>query len=659
MYRAFRAVLFALGVSLWASGPALAELTDVAWESLRDIDNKLPKEFADAKWKVVCFLGTECPIAQFYGPRLQELETEFRDDGVRVIGVISNLQDSVKDIEAYVAKHYLNYPIIKDEGQTLAKQFGATRTPEVFLVDAKGAVQYQGRIDDQYTPGIARDKPIKQYLREALTLLIAGKEVFVARTEAVGCLITFANERLLSADPTSLVTFTRDVAPLLNRHCVECHREGEIGPFSLVDYDEVFGWGEMILEVVEQKRMPPWHANPKFGKFKGARHLPKDAHNTLATWVEQGMPRGDPKDLPPQPNWASGWHLKTAPDEILTMRDEPFVVPAEGTVEYQYFVVDPEWKEDRWIRAAQVIPGNSSVVHHAIVFVRPPDGLRSSGIGWLGGYVPGQRVEALPPGHARRVPAGSKLVFQMHYTPNGRATKDVTKLGIWFGEDADVTHEVTTRVAINQHFEIPPHASDHIVRLQLNNFARDSRLLGTTPHMHLRGKSFRLEVHRRGADEADTETLLHVPRYDFNWQHWYQLETPLALSEVESLRMEARFDNSQHNAANPGPDQYVTWGDQTWEEMAVAFFDIAHPRDTPRVVNREAAKSEFDQAERQRRIEKEVEIFLSKLDRNRDGVVVPEETPETFRRFGFRNIDRNRDGRIERSEIEAAAAQRF
>ena len=647
-----------MSVSL-AARSALAEPFDVAWRELRDVNDETPREFADAKWKIVCFLGTECPIAQFYGPRLGRLQAEFQADGLRVIGVISNLQDSVEDIRQYAAKHELSYPLIKDERQALARQFGATRTPEVFLLDDSGAARYQGRIDDQYTPGIARDKPITRHLREAIEASLAGQPVSFARTEAVGCLITFAKEPLVPSDPAARVTFTRDVAPLLNKHCVECHRPGEIGPFSLVEYDEVVGWGEMMLEVVEQKRMPPWHADPRFGKFLGARHMPQAAQETLNAWVQQGMPRGDPQDLPPAPQWTDGWHLPAPPDEVLPMREEPFVVPAEGTVEYQYFVIDPQWKDDRWVRAAQVVPGNAAVVHHAIVFVRPPDGANTTGIGWLGGYVPGQRVGALPTGHARRVPAGSKLVFQMHYTPNGRATEDVTRLGVWFSDADNVTHEVTTRVAIDQHFEIPPRARDHAVKLRLGGFARQSRLLGAMPHMHLRGKSFRLELERRGSKQGDAETLLSVPRYDFNWQHWYQLETPLPLGDIASLRMEARFDNSAANPANPAPDAFVTWGDQTWEEMAVAFFDIAHPRDTPRIVDRQAADDPSDQAARARRIRQETDKFLSQLDRNGDGVIVPDETPDTFRRFGFRKIDHNRDGRIERSEIESAAARRF
>ena len=639
--------------SLCAPAGAAAEPIHVGWDELRDVETE-PLSTADAKWKVVCFLGAECPLARLYGPRLQRLGEEFLGRGVQVVGISSNPQDSPADIKRYIAEHGIAFPIIKDRQQSLARQFGATRTPEVFVLDRRGNVRYQGRIDDQYEPGTARPEATQHDLRSALEALIAGREVLVARTTAVGCLITLMKPPQQPADPAAVVTFTRDVAPILNQHCVECHREGEIGPFALTDYDEVVGWGEMILEVIHQKRMPPWHADSGYGKFVGERRMPADARETLTAWIEQGMPQGDPQDLPPQPEWAGGWHLPSAPDVELAMRDRPFIVPAEGTVEYQYFVVDPMWEEDRWIRAAQVIPGNASVVHHAIVFVRPPDGSRSEGIGWMGGYVPGQRLTPLPLGHARRIPARSKLVFQMHYTPNGRVAEDVTRVGVWFSDLDDVTHEVTTRVALNNHFEIPPGANNFTVDLQLDGFARESRLLSLTPHMHVRGKSFRLDVQQR----KQTETLLLVPQYDFNWQHWYQLETPLELAKVDSLQMQVTFDNSAQNPTNPDPQEYVTWGDQTWQEMAVAFFDIAHPRGKPRVANRQPKKS-TDDAKRQQQIRDEVEKFLAQLDQDGDGVVVRDETPDAFRRFGFRRVDRDRNGRIERSEIEAEAARRL
>jgi len=632
-----------------------AEPVSFRWDKLRDVENESVVP-ADAKWKVVCFLGAECPLARLYGSRLESLAEQFAESDVKVVGINSNPQDSAADVKQYIEEHELSFPIIKDRGQSLARQFGATRTPEVFVLDASDQVCYQGRIDDQYEPGISRTEPTRHDLRNAIEALVAGRPVPQAKTAAVGCLITIVKRRESPTDLSAVVTFTRDVAPILNQHCVECHREGEIGPFALTDYDEVVGWGKMILEVIDQKRMPPWHADPQHGKFVGERRVPEEVRETLAAWVEQGMPEGDAKDLPRPPEWAASWHLPSSPDVEIAMRDRPFIVPPDGTVEYQYFVIDPKWEEARWIRAAQVIPGDASVVHHAIIFVRPPDGSHSEGIGWMGGYVPGQRTTPLPVGHARLIPAGSKLVFQMHYTPNGRETKDVTKVGVWFSDPNQVTHEVTTRVALNHHFEIPPGAKDFVVDVRLDGFARESRLLGAMPHMHLRGKSFRLEARNNN----EHETLLSVPHYDFNWQHWYQLDTPLALDNVDALEMQVSFDNSPQNPTNPDPEEFVTWGDQTWQEMAVAFFDIAHPRDQPRVLARPARKKHSDdEAGRQRRIEEEVANFLTQLDRNGDGVVVRDETPEAFRRYGFRKIDHNRDGRLERSEIEAEAARRL
>ena len=646
--------LFLSNATILADTSSVAPI-DVDWSAIRDIDGQAI-DISGAHWTVVCFLGAECPLARLYGPRLQSLAEEFAGDGIKVVGINSNLQDSPADIKAYLKQLDLGFAIIKDGQQLLARQFRATRTPEVFVLDRKGQVRYRGRIDDQYQPGTARAKPTRQELRSALQSLVEGKSVEVAKTEAVGCLITFRRAPLETVDVDKAVTFTRDVAPVLNKHCVECHRPGEIGPFALTDYDEVTGWGEMILEVIRDKRMPPWHAEPGYAEIVDARRMPANDQQVIADWVAQGMPQGDPKHLPVARKWAKGWHLSTPPNVEFDMRERPFVVPTEGTVDYQYFVVDPDWKEDRWIHAAQVVPGDASVVHHAIVFIRPPDGTRFEGIGWIGGYVPGQRTRPLPTGHARRVQAGSKLVFQMHYTPNGRKTKDTTRVGIWFADQSAVTHEVSTRVVLNNDFEIPPGAKNHIVNMNMQGFARESRLLSLTPHMHLRGKSFRLDVERANG----TETLLSVPHYDFNWQHWYQLKTPIRLDDIHSIQMKVGFDNSANNPHNPNPDEFVTWGDQTWQEMSVAFFDIAYPRNKPRVyVNQRKQPSPQQVATRQQQIDKVVDQFFKSLDQDGDGVILKDETPDAFRRYGFWRIDRNGNKQLERDEVARAAAQRI
>ncbi len=367
------------------------------------------------KATVVCFLGAECPLARLYGPKLNQLQAAYQSKGVRLIGVNSNRQDSLEDVKDYVKRYEIQFPVAKDYGNAVADQFQALRTPEVFVLDKSLKICYRGRIDNQYLPGISRAETTSHDLTNALDQVLSGKPVKVSRTEPNGCFIGRVKK---SVGKTSL-TFCKEVSDVLNRHCVECHRKGEIGPFSLTDYDEVRGWADTILETIDDGRMPPWHASPKYGKYANARFMSDADKKILRDWVGGGMPFGDVNDLPKPPEFRDGWHLPQVPEAVYEMRKRPFIVPKEGVVEYQYFVVDPGFKEDKWVTGAQVLPGNRSVVHHAIVFIRPPDGSDFRGIGWLTAYVPGQRINMLPAGRGRRIPAGSKLVFQMHYTPTG------------------------------------------------------------------------------------------------------------------------------------------------------------------------------------------------------------------------------------------------
>jgi mono/diheme cytochrome c family protein len=610
---------------------------------------------SESRFTVVAFLGTECPLAKLYGPRLQRLADQFQD-AVTVVGVVSNHQDSIEEIEQYAARHMMRIPMAKDRGQEIADRFRATRTPEVVVIDSVGTIRYRGRIDDQYQPGVARNEPNQHDLRDALAALVAGKTPPVTETEPVGCIIgRDPIDRVTSAaaktdEPT--VTYTKDIAPILNEHCLECHRPANIGPFAMDGYDEVAGWGATILEVIDNGRMPPWHAAPPHDRFEGARHIPAAQRDKIATWVDQGMPRGDREYLPPKPDFVDGWDLPRDPDLILPMAEKPMEVPASGVVEYQYFVVDPGLTEDRWVQAAQVKPGNRSVVHHAICFVRPPDGSPFRGVGWLGAYVPGQRPPILGEGSARRIPAGSKLVFQMHYTPTGRVESDTTRVGLVFAESGEVTHEVMTLLAINQSFEIPPGVADYRVEASINRFPNGSRLLSIMPHMHYRGTAFFVTL---TDDAGERRSLLEVPRYDFNWQHDYRLRQPIELDSIDSLDFAATFDNSPGNPFNPDPTATVTWGDQTWEEMAVAFFDVATPLEPARPA---AVSHELDPQISAQRSDFVTQFFLQ-FDRDSNQVIMPEETPESFRIFGFWRYDNDGNGLLDRDEIEQAAARRF
>lgn len=602
---------------------------------------------SDAKWTVVCFLGTECPLARKYAPRLKQLAADFPD--VRFVGVDSNLQDSPGEIAAYVKELGITFPMAKDPQNKVSDQFGAQRISEVVVLDRSLAIRYRGRIDDQYQPGVSRSRPTRDDLRIALEELRAGKRVSVPTTDASGCAIG----RVKTPVGEASVTFCKQVARVLNQHCVECHRPGEIGPFSLTDYADVTGWGDTILQTIDAGRMPPWNARPDIGHFRNARSMSDADKQVLRDWVDAGMPYGEEKDLPPRPEFATGWQLPRTPDLIIPMRDRPYKVPEGGTVEYQYFVVDPHFDEDRWVSAAQVIPGSRPTVHHCIVFIRPPDGADLKGVGYLVGYVPGQRSFVMPTGAARKVPAGSKFVFQMHYTPNGVAEEDLTQLGMTFVPESEVTHEVFTLMAIDQEFEIPPHAADHAVNAEVRWLPKQAELLAIVPHMHVRGKAF--EAFSRSGDRR--EPLLDVPRYDFNWQHVYELAEPLPLDGIDGLEMTVRFDNSKANPANPDPSQTVTWGDQTWEEMAIAFFEVTAPR-SDELEFRSTRKTAEDPDTKNvdnRSVTEFVDNFFKQFDHNHDQVVETHETSLAFRRYAFSRFDENQDGKLSRDEIQAAA----
>jgi hypothetical protein len=488
-------------------------------------------------------------------------------------------------------------------------------------------------------------------LKTALAELLAGKAVSVPKTEPAGCLIGKIPETKTATE----VTYAKEVSRILKTHCVECHQPGEIGPFSLTEYEEVIGWGETLLEVIDQGRMPPWHASSEHRQFANARHMPLEDKSTLREWVNGGMPFGSAKDLPNlERGTVKDWQLPREPEQVVAMSETPFEIPAEGVVEYQYFVVDPKFTEDKWITAAQVIPGNAAVVHHCIVFIRPPDGKEFRSAGWLTGYVPGQRTALLPPGYARKVPKGSRLVFQMHYTPNGTRQTDITKIGLLFGKEEAITHEVNTLTVLNQDFEIPPHHQSYPISAGVSRFPKDGQILAITPHMHYRGKSVRVFAERKGK----TEVLLDVPRYDFNWQHIYELTRPIPLADITRLRFTAQFDNSEKNPFNPDPSAHITWGDQTWEEMAITFFEIAVPRTTAEDRRQKNETPAELSGEEQRKVADFVDRFFERFDVNQDGVILKSEMPTAQQRYGFSQFDSDGDERLDRDEIEAHAKAR-
>ena len=533
-------------------------------------------EYSDSKVIVLAFLGTECPLAKLYGPRLASISKKYADKGVTILGVNSNRHDSITEISAYARIHEIGFPILKDLDNRIADLVGATRTPEILILDEKRIVRYHGRVDDQYGVGYIRDEPQKPFVTNAIDDLLASRAVKTPTTEVVGCFIG----RKRPPDPTSDVTFSNQVARILNKHCVECHREGEIAPFSLTSYDEVVGWGDTMLEVIQDGRMPPWHADPKHGDFLNARVMTAKEKSQLRQWVDAGSPEGDRSQLPEQPTYTNGWQLPREPDLVVNMRDQPFDVQAEGTVKYQYFQVDPGFKEDKWVKAAELQPGNRAVVHHILAFVVPPGGrskeMKSTTGEFLAAYVPGHRAPHYPKGMAKFIPAGSKLAFQLHYTPIGTPQKDLSRLGLTFAKSDEAIEQVIVTQQASNHrgLVIPPNADNFRVEAKSRTAPSDVEILAFMPHMHLRGKSFSYAAH---FPDGRKETLLDVPQYDFNWQTAYRVAKPVSLPKGAYLQCVAHFDNSDNNLSNPDPTQTVRWGDQTWNEMMIGYFDVAIP----------------------------------------------------------------------------------
>jgi hypothetical protein len=420
-------------------------------------------------------------------------------------------------------------------------------------------------------------------------------------------LLFLAVPALWAANGAKNATFYKDVLPVLQNRCQECHRPGEIGPFSLMTYQDARPWAKAIKTSVLAKKMPPWHADKAHGKFVNDRSLSQSEIDTLAAWADGGAKEGNKADAPKPVNFPVGWQMGK-PDVVLEMPNE-FVVPASGKVDYAWIVVPTGFTEDKWIEAVEVRPSALPVVHHVVLYSRAPGSkwmsqakpgvpffppgrvgtpppqkdtgrgvwefmYNAPGVEISGLYVPGGQPYLCRPGQARLIKAGSDLVFQMHYTTNGKEMADRTRVGLRFAKEPPKERVFNTFLA-NPWLQIPPGEGNHEVQANFT-LPMDVTLLSMNPHAHVRGKAFKYEV---TYPTGENEVLLHVPRYDFNWQISYYLEKPKTLPKGTKMRVTAWYDNSVNNPANPDATKTVLWGDQTWEEMLAAFMDFVVPVD--------------------------------------------------------------------------------
>ena len=518
---------------------------------------------------VLMFTGTGCPIVRKNASKFRALKDRFEAEGVTFWLVNSYAGDTKKDVRQERADLGLwSMTYLLDTKQALSLGLGVERTSEVVAIDTKDwSIFYRGAIDDQLTAGAEKPTAKEKYLESALTAFLAGKEITTAKTQAHGCRISYAKVAQEGAAPD----YATQVAPLLQTHCVECHRADGIGPFSMNSHRRVANHAEMIEEVLLTRRMPPWDPHPGYGKFVDPHSLSLEETQTLLRWVDAGAPRGegaDPLEAPlaALPEWRLG-----QPDVVIRL-PEVQQIPATGVLDYRHIKIANPFTNDVWLSALDIKAGNRKVVHHVILYVKwpgAPDTGSDKGVFFIG-WAPGASALKYPAGVAKHLPANAELTFELHYTTNGSEQTDQSEIALYLAEGRQ-ERSAETRQAIEPNLNIPPGEAEarHTATYA---FTKPATIYGLFPHMHFRGKWMRYELL---LPDGKRETLLHVPRYDFQWQLSYYLEQPRHVPAGSWLLVSGAFDNSARNPANPDPNRKVVFGEQSWDEMFIGFFEAA------------------------------------------------------------------------------------
>lgn len=532
---------------------------------------------AEGKAVVLFFTGNGCPIARQSIPKLRELRRKFGGEGVTFWMINSYPEDDRASIRKEAEQFRVgSLPVLMDASQGLALSLNIQRTCEAVAINTKDwTVFFRGGIDDQLTEGAKKPEPTQRHLQAALTEFISDQAISHAKAPVHGCRIAFEK---VSDHPEGIVSYTKQIAPLLANKCVSCHSEGGIGPFAMSSYNKVKNKARMIEEVVVARRMPPWHADPHYGKFANDRSLTKLETQTLLRWIQQGAPREEGDDplakiVPPKTDWPLG-----KPDFIVKL-PKPEHIPATGVLDYRHILVKSPVPHDAWLAAVDVRPGNRKVVHHVIARMQYKGaGDDGSGRGaWLVGWAPGATVGKFPPGTGKFIAKDTTLDLEMHYTTMGEPQTDETEIALYLLPEKPAL-ALNDGGAWNSEFSIPPGERDSTT-FSMHAFKRDTLIYGLSPHMHLRGSWMKYEALY---PDGTREILLSVPRYDFNWQTTYEYATPKRVPAGTWLLCTGGFDNSARNPANPDPAKRVKWGDQSWDEMFIGFFQASDvPSATP------------------------------------------------------------------------------
>jgi len=589
------------------------------------------RQYAAGSPVVVALTSTTCPLCRKYGPTLAELEQRFRAQGVKFVYVVSIATDPLEDTQRLREELGWTGPVLLDRNQELVQALQADTTTEAFLYDAELNLQYRGAVDDQYGLGYTKPAATTPYLAQALEQLLQTEEIVVRQTTSPGCRIqhpSHANERPLE--------YYRDIARIVQNHCVDCHRTDGIGPFPLETPEQLIAHAGMVSEVVGNGVMPPWFAaaDPaRPHRFINEATLTAVQRERLQRWLSGEQTLGAPELGPVARQFETSWSIGT-PD-LVAQLPQPNPVGKSGFMDYLHQRIELTHTEDLWIQAVEIRPTAPEVVHHVLVYALPR-GSRQLEVDershFLAAYAPGNSKQIFPAGLAKKLPANHDLVLQLHYTPNGRATTDQTEIAFRFA-DSPPQHEILVTGIANTGITIKAGADNHPEMADLT-VPQSAVVTAFFPHMHLRGKAFRMELET----PEGRQSLLEVPRYDFNWQLEYRLLNPLALSAGDRILVTGWFDNSAKNPYNPNPSVSVGWGPQTKDEMLIGYVEYYYT---------EQVNAPLQQPRRQATA---AEMF-EQLDRNGDGVI---DRQELRRKALFDAIDTNGDDRLTLEEVQAA-----
>jgi thiol-disulfide isomerase/thioredoxin len=618
-----RRIVLAGLLLLWfvgAAPPLAADAPELATASLRGVDGRRVSVAAPPKgMTVLVFYSSECPISNGYSPILSSLQDSFAAKPVKWIGVCVDPDLTDAEVETHARDFGMKLLIARDRRGAFARKIGAKMTPEAFVIDAGGKIRYHGRIDDQFAARRVRNAaPSDSELKDAITAVLAGKEVKESYVPAVGCPIP--EPVGISSRPT----FCKEVAPILQKNCQECHRPGQVGPFALETYEQARKRASDIATVVDDRSMPPWKAAPHIGvAFKDSRTLAEHDIATLVAWAEAGAPEGNRGDLPPRAVFKTDWLLGT-PDLVVDTGCD-YSVPASGDDIYRCFVVPTNLDKDMHVSAIEYRPGNRRVVHHIIAYVDtsgkarerdqadPGPGYSCFGgpgdpiVGDLGGWAPGNRPSQLPDGIGRSLPKKSDIIIQMHYHPSGKPETDRSTIGIYFARKP-VKQILHWTGAANLEMQLPPGEPNVEIKAKWEAPV-DVVAFAVMPHMHLLGKDMLMSLK---FPDGRAQDLIKIGDWDFNWQYTYYLQQPLELPKGTRLEVTAHFDNSAANPRNPNkPPKLVTWGEATTDEMCIGFLAVTKKGlDLTRPGERDDLMEIF---------RKQAEEYQAKRDRSRGG----------------------------------------